>query len=199
VEVFESIAAKLRLGQSKPLHHGSHGAIQNHDSALEDAGQLGATRVVFHWKCARFKELVGFEPTDFRILTMQHLLPTQAWELIQSAHDAVFIDVRMEVESLYVGRPPGVINIPWYEYPHFEANKSEFVAATEKEVAHKGQPVVLICRSGARTLDAGNALEEAGFTNVINVLHGFEGELDAQDHRSKVNGWRFEGLPWEQM
>jgi rhodanese-related sulfurtransferase len=140
-----------------------------------------------------------FLHVDFRILPMQHLLPTQAWQLIQSANDAVFIDVRMEIESLYVGRPPGVVHIPWYEYPHFEANKPEFVAATKKEVTHPAQPIVLICRSGARTLDAAHALEEAGFTNVINVLHGFEGELDANDHRSNINGWRFEGLPWEQM
>jgi hypothetical protein len=30
------------------------------------------------------------------------------------------------------------------------------------------------------------------------VLHGFEGELDDHHHRGALNGWRFEGLPWEQ-
>ena len=44
----------------------------------------------------------------------------------------------------------------------------------------------------------GNALEAAGFTSVFNVLHGFEGELDDVHHRGSMNGWRFEGLPWEQ-
>jgi rhodanese-related sulfurtransferase len=58
--------------------------------------------------------------------------------------------------------------------------------------------VVLICRSGNRSVDAGNALEAAGFTSVFNVLHGFEGELDDVHHRGSMNGWRFEGLPWEQ-
>ena len=38
-----------------------------------------------------------------------------------------------------------------------------------------------------------------GFTDVSHVLHGFEGELDEQFHRSTINGWRFSGLPWEQM
>ena len=42
-------------------------------------------------------------------------------------------------------------------------------------------------------------LEEAGFANVAHVVHGFEGELNEQFKRSSVNGWRFEGLPWEQM
>ena len=42
-------------------------------------------------------------------------------------------------------------------------------------------------------------MEAAGFTDVAHVVHGFEGELDEHFHRSSVNGWRFEGLPWEQM
>jgi hypothetical protein len=31
------------------------------------------------------------------------------------------------------------------------------------------------------------------------MLHGFEGDLDEHFHRSTLNGWRFDGLPWEQM
>jgi rhodanese-related sulfurtransferase len=57
---------------------------------------------------------------------------------------------------------------------------------------------VLICRSGNRSLDAGHALEEAGFTKVHNVLHGFEGELNDKHRRGTTTGWRYEGLPWEQ-
>lgn len=130
---------------------------------------------------------------------MKHLSPTQAWELIKSTPNALLVDIRMEIESLYVGRPPKAVNIPWYEYPDFEADATGFVANVEREVASKDQTVVLICRSGARTLDAGETLGKAGFTNLVNVVNGFEGDLDANDHRSTVNGWRFEGLPWEQM
>jgi len=103
--------------------------------------------------------------------------------------------VRMEIESLYVGRPPGVENIPWYEYP----DPAHFAAAVEAEAGSKERPILLICRSGKRTRDAGQALEAAGFTNVAHVLHGFEGELNDEFKRSSLNGWRFEGLPWEQM
>jgi rhodanese-related sulfurtransferase len=73
------------------------------------------------------------------------------------------------------------------------------VRAVTHEAKDKTQPVLLICRSGQRTLDAGKALEDAGFANVAHVVHGFEGELDAQFRRSTLSGWRFEGLPWEQM
>jgi rhodanese-related sulfurtransferase len=130
---------------------------------------------------------------------MRHLTPREAWALVQAQPDALFVDVRMEIESLYVGRPPGVENIPWYEYPDLTANPAAFAAAVEREAGSTDRTVVLICRSGKRTVDAGLALESAGFTDVVNVLHGFEGELDDRFHRSTVNGWRFDGLPWEQM
>ena len=59
-------------------------------------------------------------------------------------------------------------------------------------------PVILICRSGKRSLEAGRVLVEAGFREVYNVLEGFEGELNEHHQRSTLGGWRFHGLPWEQ-
>ena len=129
---------------------------------------------------------------------MKHLLPKETWALLQQQPDALFIDVRMEIESQYVGRPPGAINIPWYEYPALKPDPASFVIAVDKEAKSRDQTVVLICRSGLRTVDAGIALEKAGFTNVVNVLEGFEGELDDHDQRGTEGGWRFDGLPWTQ-
>jgi rhodanese-related sulfurtransferase len=140
---------------------------------------------------------------------MKHLLPAEAWAFLQDCQrlaklntdmaPPLFVDVRMEIESLYVGRPPGVDNIPWYEYPDLTPDPAQFVAAVEREAGSKNRPLVLICRSGKRTVDAGLALEAAGFTDVAHVLHGFEGEMNEQFHRSTLNGWRHAGLPWEQM
>ncbi len=130
---------------------------------------------------------------------MKHLQPKQAWDYLQQHPAALFVDVRMEIESLYVGRPPGVVNLPWYEYPDLLPNPQKFAEAVAQEANNKAQPVLLICRSGKRTLDAGKALEAAGFSEVINIVHGFEGELDEQFRRSTLSGWRFDGLPWEQM
>ena len=59
-------------------------------------------------------------------------------------------------------------------------------------------PVLLICRSGKRSLEAGKLLMNNGFTGVYNVAEGFEGELDEQHQRSTRGGWRYHGLPWEQ-
>jgi len=139
---------------------------------------------------------------------MRHLQPKEAWAWLQAERSAreargeeppLFVDVRMEIESLYVGRPPGVENIPWYEYPDLTPDAAQFAQAVAREAGDKGRPVLLICRSGKRTLDAGHALEAAGFTDVAHVVHGFEGELNEAFKRSSVSGWRFDGLPWEQM
>jgi rhodanese-related sulfurtransferase len=129
---------------------------------------------------------------------MKHLLPKETWALLQQDPQALFIDVRMEVESQYVGRPPGVINIPWYEYPDFKPDADAFVQAVQQHTSGKDQTLVLICRSGLRSVDAGIALERAGFSQVVNVLEGFEGELDDNEQRCTESGWRFDGLPWTQ-
>ena len=131
---------------------------------------------------------------------MKNLLPKDAWALIQATPEALFVDVRMEIESMYVGRPPGVHMVAWYEYPDLTPDAATFVEQIKREAGDdKSRPVVLICRSGKRTVDAGLALEAAGFDNVVNVVHGFEGDLDDKFHRSTVNGWRHDGLPWEQL
>jgi rhodanese-related sulfurtransferase len=106
----------------------------------------------------------------------------------------------MEIEYLYVGHPPGVVHVAWYEYPEMQAHPEAFAQQVLREAGGRtDRPVVLICRSGKRTVEAGQTLEAAGFTDVINVLHGFEGQLDEHFQRGRLNGWRCEGLPWEQL
>lgn len=130
---------------------------------------------------------------------MKHLTPRETWQYLQDHPEALFVDVRMEIEYLYVGHPPGVVHIPWYEYPEMQPMPGRFVEQVRREAGGVARPVVLLCRSGRRTIDAGQALEQAGFAEVVNVLHGFEGELDEHFQRGRLNGWRFDGLPWEQM
>jgi rhodanese-related sulfurtransferase len=58
--------------------------------------------------------------------------------------------------------------------------------------------VILICRSGKRSLEAGKVLMASGLKNVFHIDEGFEGDLDEHHHRSTRGGWRFRELPWEQ-
>ena len=46
---------------------------------------------------------------------MKHLEPRATWAYLHTHPDALFVDVRMEIEHLYVGHPPGVVHIPWYD------------------------------------------------------------------------------------
>ena len=130
---------------------------------------------------------------------MKNLQPKEAYDWLQTHGDALFVDVRMEIESLYVGRPPGVVNVPWYDYPDLQPNAQKFAKIISDQATGKDQPLLLICRSGQRTIAAGKVLEDAGFTDVQHVVHGFEGELNEQFKRSTLSGWRFDNLPWEQM
>jgi rhodanese-related sulfurtransferase len=127
---------------------------------------------------------------------MKHLTPKEAYEFLHKNPNAVFIDCRSEMEFLFVGHPKGAIMVPWNDGPDWDINP-HFVAHVKKAAA-VDRPIVLVCRSGNRTLDAGKALEDAGFTKVYNVLHGFEGDLNEQRRRNSINGWRHDGLPWEQ-
>jgi rhodanese-related sulfurtransferase len=128
---------------------------------------------------------------------MGHLLPRQALQFLEAHPDALFLDCRSEMEYLFVGHPVGALHVAWNDGPDWSVNDS-FVEQVQKLAAAKSRPIVLICRSGNRSKEAGEELERAGFTQVYHVQHGFEGELDESQHRNTRAGWRFEGLPWEQ-
>lgn len=126
--------------------------------------------------------------------------PKAAYKFLQQHPNAVFIDVRSHMEFLFVGHPAGSIHIPWIDEPDWKVNP-HFVTQVRQTMlggTTGAAPVVLICRSGVRSLDAGNVLVEAGVKDVYNVAEGFEGQLDDSHHRSALGGWRYHGLPWEQ-
>ncbi len=136
---------------------------------------------------------------------LQHLTPREAHQLLEADPRALLVDVRSSMEFLFVGHPTGAIHIPWIDEPEWEVNP-HFVRQV-RELMLGGiicndetdcAPVILICRSGKRSVEAGQRLIEAGLRSVYNVLDGFEGELDEHHHRSTLAGWRFDGLPWEQ-
>ncbi|MFO0115452.1 MAG: rhodanese-like domain-containing protein [Betaproteobacteria bacterium] len=130
---------------------------------------------------------------------MEHLKPDAAHRFLAKHPTAVFVDCRSEMEFLFVGHPVGAMMIPWNDGPDWDINP-HFVGQVKKACGHSiNRPVVLICRSGNRSVDAGQALEGAGFTKVYNVLEGFEGDLDDNHQRGNIGGWRKHGLPWEQV
>ena len=128
---------------------------------------------------------------------IENLNPQQTWNLWQEHSNALLVDVRTKMEHVFVGHPPGAIHIAWKEAPDWQMN-SHFVSEVEKHQLDKTAPVLLLCRSGQRSLEAAMALQAAGFTHLVNIVDGFEGPLDQQQHRGQIAGWRHDGLPWRQ-
>lgn len=124
------------------------------------------------------------------------LTPQEAWEVLQQSPGARLVDVRTKAEWDWVGRVPNAVEIEWQSYPGSQPN-SHFIEQLKHELPTEGI-VMFMCRSGVRSHAAATAASEAGYTSSYNVLHGFEGDKDAQNHRNKVNGWRAAGLPWVQ-
>ena len=125
--------------------------------------------------------------------------PPVAWELVQKGQ-AVLVDVRSGEERKFVGHVPGSQHVAWATGTALTRNP-RFVRELEAKLAKDGGKeavVLLLCRSGKRSALAAEAAAKAGFTNVFNVLEGFEGEIDEHQHRGVADGWRFHRLPWVQ-
>ncbi|MDH3639967.1 MAG: rhodanese-like domain-containing protein [Gammaproteobacteria bacterium] len=138
-------------------------------------------------------------------LKPQNLTPKEAFEMLQKNPQAVLIDIRSTMEHLMIGHPKDAIHIAWLDEPDWTANP-RFVAQVREVLLggflgadeEKPPAVILICRSGRRSIEAGTRLLEAGIPNIYNVVSGFEGPLDEDHHRSTTSGWRHDDLPWQQ-
>lgn len=131
--------------------------------------------------------------------------PKDALKMIDEDPRAILIDIRSSMEFLFVGHPVGAVHLPWIDEPDWEINPN-FVTEVRKlmlggvvcEIEDGCAPIILICRSGKRSQEAGKLLLAAGLSNIYHIDEGFEGDLDQHHQRSTVGGWRFHGLPWEQ-
>jgi rhodanese-related sulfurtransferase len=76
-------------------------------------------------------------------------------------------------------------------------NKSKSLCATQEQAMQHLQ-LYFICRSGGRSGLSVVHLTNLGWQQCFNVLNGFEGDLNDQHQRGKINGWKFNNLPWRQ-
>ncbi len=128
---------------------------------------------------------------------IKNISPVQAYEILHGNTQAVLIDTRTQIEYSFVGHPIGAIHVPLKRPPNWESFP-DFIEQVEKHISSKSTPVILMCRSGARSMDAAKLLEAAGYQSLYNMDEGFEGDKDDHNHRGTLGGWRFHKLPWEQ-
>jgi rhodanese-related sulfurtransferase len=108
---------------------------------------------------------------------------------------AILVDIRSNAERAWVGFVPDAPGIEWKMWPGMAMNPNfdaELRAAVPASAA-----VMLLCRSGVRSIPAAERAQSLGYT-AYNILEGFEGDPDGEAQRGQKGGWRFRGLPWRQ-
>lgn len=131
-------------------------------------------------------------------LAYDNLTPHQSYEAVVTG-GAYILDVRTDAEFIWVGHPnvPNVVNISyniekkgrWIVNPSFVTDVDGIFGSV------KDTHIITMCRSGQRSQNAAEALDLAGYTNVSNMIDGFEGGgKDSYGYRT-VNGWKNSQLP----
>lgn len=119
------------------------------------------------------------------------------------------IDVRTPEEYIFLGHATMAWLVPVAVQKYaWDAEKGRFPMAPLPDFVSRMQGIakatdvlLLMCRSGGRSAIAVNMLAQAGFTQVYQIVDGFEGDLvDDPDSAFKGqrmrNGWRNAGCPW---
>ncbi|TVQ53810.1 MAG: rhodanese-like domain-containing protein [Rhodobacteraceae bacterium] len=135
--------------------------------------------------------------------------PDQAYAAIAQDPSARLIDVRTRAEWTFVGVPDlsaagrDVAFVEWTGFPPEGVNE-RFIDQVEAALPAEGDATAyFICRSGARSHSAATAAA-AHFAasgrrvTCVNVIEGFEGDLDETGKRGRLGGWKARGLPWRQ-
>ena len=134
--------------------------------------------------------------------------PKTAWSILENYNQSLLVDVRTKAELSYVGYPDlsslkkSYINVEQQFFPDGNLNENfvkELEGIIKEHYSTKDCYITFLCRSGARSARAAAMMAEQGWINCYNIAYGFEGDPDEFHHRAKVNGWKYEGLPWIQQ
>jgi sulfur dioxygenase len=111
---------------------------------------------------------------------------------------AKLVDIRSNAERAWVGFIPEAPAVEFKIWPGMAVN-ADFDAQLKAALgdAPAGSKVMLLCRSGLRSVPAAQRAQALGY-EAYNILEGFEGDPDGGAHRGRLGGWRFHGLPWRQ-
>ncbi len=120
--------------------------------------------------------------------------PELAWRWVQEGR-AVLVDVRTDAEREWVGFVPDAFAAAWKQWPGMVPNPD--FDAQVKAAAGSGLALLMLCRSGVRSIAAAQRATALGL-QAYNILEGFEGDPDGHAHRGTLGGWRRRGLPWRQ-
>ena len=137
------------------------------------------------------------------------ILPTDAWTILETEPNARLVDVRTQAEWAFVGVPDlseldqAPICVEWVQLPGMSENPRFADAVIEALGDTEPSKLLFICRSGARSRRAAEAMaarfaKSNAATECLNVAEGFEGDLNQKGRRGFQSGWKHRGLAWRQ-
>ena len=136
-------------------------------------------------------------------LNFHNITSYKCFNKLSETSDSYLIDVRTKPEWEFIGVPDlSSLNkkttfISWLEYPKMNINKNFHKQVVLTKIK-KDDNIFLICRSGSRSFYAAKYLTSCGYKHCYNVSDGFEGDKNNLNHRSSINGWKVNNLPWKQ-
>ena len=115
-------------------------------------------------------------------------------DFLNNNSNSVVLDVRTEEEWNSVGKPYAeALNSKTFFIslllgPDRQKNENFVKEFLEKKVPKKDN-ILVICRSGVRSMAAAKLLQQQGYKNLINISDGFEG------NPATGEGWKKSKLP----
>jgi rhodanese-related sulfurtransferase len=147
--------------------------------------------------------------TKFKKMSIQVIDSLNAYDMLRNDKNSLLIDVRTTEEFNLVGIVDSsnfnnrMILLPWQYYQDGEMNQ-DFLSTLNTNLNNFFKEnlndinLIFICRSGSRSFNASNYIANNGYKNCFNISDGFEGAIDKNHQRSKINGWKYNNLPWKQ-
>lgn len=125
---------------------------------------------------------------------MKELSAQDAYELMQSDPEVIYLDVR-SVPEFEAGHPTTAINIPILHLtPGAGMTPNEEFAAVVGAALPRNAKVVVGCKTGGRSARACEVMSQMGYADVANVRGGFVGAMDSAG-RVTEPGWSLLNLP----
>ena len=135
-------------------------------------------------------------------MSVEQISPQNAFELLKNQKNSVLIDVRTSEELSFVGVVNAssfenrLIFLAWQTLPQMQQNQNFANDLLAK--VNIDNEILFLCRTGGRSNQSAQLASTLGFKKCYNIINGFEGDLNSQNHRGLVNGWKASNLPWEQ-
>jgi rhodanese-related sulfurtransferase len=113
---------------------------------------------------------------------------------LETNPNSIILDVRTEEEWNGVGKPDAeslnskTFFISLLLGPDRQKNENFIKDFLQKKISKKDN-ILVICRSGVRSMAAAKLLQQEGYKNLVNISDGFEG------NPATGEGWKKSNLP----